>query len=69
MREGAPTSQDGVARQHQFRALPHDQQIQAIGRLSIIGHADEAIASTTGLTVQQIRTLLREARQSQRISR
>jgi hypothetical protein len=52
-------SRDAVA-QHQFRSLPHDQQTQAIRRLSLIGHRDESIAQATGMTVQQIRVALRE---------
>lgn len=41
--DAALNGPSGTARQHQFRALPRDQQPHAIRRLSIIGHADEAI--------------------------
>lgn len=59
MREGLSSTQplEGVAR-HQFRALPHDQQAQAIRRLSIIGHGEESIARATGLAVEHVRAVL-----------
>jgi hypothetical protein len=54
-----PPSQD-VARMQHFRALEHDQQLQAIRRLGIAGQSPQTIARATGLSVEAIASLLAE---------
>lgn len=45
---------------HHFRAMPHDQQVQAIRRLAAAGQGDHTIARATGLSVEMVRRVLAE---------
>ncbi len=46
------------ARMAHFRALDHEQQAQAVRRLSNIGHSKQTIARATGLSVEMIARIL-----------
>jgi hypothetical protein len=46
-----------LSRMH-FHALDHEQKLQAIRRLSLLGQSVHVIASATGLSVEAIREAL-----------
>lgn len=57
-------SAENVGRMHYFALLTEAEQRAAIRRLARSGMSDYGIASATGLAVEQIRTMILDAREA-----